>query len=211
MSFRLDKIYTRSGDKGKTHLIGGKQVAKSDLQVECYGTADELNSFVGMLRTELQDYKNKTTSFFEDVNSDLKTIQNDLFDIGSILATAIQDSQEQEGKAIKNLIKSLSKENDNEKTKVAYLENRIDAMNLSLEPIRSFTLPGGGKLNAWAHLCRTVCRRFERLLVAWGKSEELDPMIIAYVNRLSDYFFVLSRFTSKTLGEDEFLWETPLK
>lgn len=206
---RLDKIYTRSGDKGSTFLIGGSKVKKSDIQVECYGTIDELNSFIGLIRTYALDLKDN-----EDVakNSEVwfKKIQNELFDIGSVLATARIDNPDNE--LAKKIMTTYTEEaKQNEKARVVYLEEKIDWMNESLESLRSFTLPGGNQLNAFAHVARTVCRRLERLMVNWECRSEQEMLLLSYINRLSDFLFVYSRWVSKVLSSEEFLWETPLK
>lgn len=206
---RLDKIYTRSGDKGSTYLIGGSKVKKSDIQVECYGTIDELNSFVGLIRTFALDLK-YNDGVTKNTEEWLKIIQNDLFDVGSVLATTRLDNPDSE--LAKKIIATYTEETkEHEKARVIYLEEKIDWMNESLAALESFTLPGGCQLNAFAHVARTVCRRLERLMVLWECRSEQELQILAYVNRLSDFLFVYSRWVSKELNAEEFLWETPLK
>ncbi|PCJ62239.1 MAG: ATP:cob(I)alamin adenosyltransferase [Planctomycetota bacterium] len=206
---RLDKIYTRSGDKGSTYLIGGSKVSKSDIQVECYGTVDELNSSIGVIRTialELKDCEEVSAGSEEW----FRKIQNDLFDIGSILATARNDNQDSD--LAKKIIASYSDETkEHETARVVYLETKIDLMNETLGSLDSFTLPGGCQLNAFSHVARTICRRLERLMVLWECRSEQELQLLAYVNRLSDLLFVYSRWVSKLLNADEFLWDTPLK
>lgn len=209
MSFYLDKIYTRAGDKGFTHLIGGLKVSKADLQVECYGTIDELNANIGVIRTFALTYQKSApavASFSEEV---FKIIQNDLFDLGSVLATGRKTSAEKE--AVKKLVSNYASEKKLTDQRTTFLETHIDKMNESLKPLKSFTLPGGGNLNAFAHVARTVCRRLERLIVRWGLHDEQDYLVLAYINRLSDFLFVYSRWASQELGEAEFLWQTPLE
>lgn len=193
---KLSKIYTKSGDKGMTSLIGGERVPKSDLQLEAYGTSDELNAQIGVIRTlclELEASDFKTSSL-----EDLRKIQNDLFDTGSFLAM---------GKSSKNPIQGQDMQ-----ARVSWLENRMDAMNESLEVLRSFTLPGGCMINAQAHIARTVCRRLERVCYRLQESQgQVEPVVLAYINRLSDYLFVYSRYVSRQLKADEFLWDRPLQ
>jgi cob(I)alamin adenosyltransferase len=205
MGFNLDKIYTRAGDKGFTHLIGGMKVSKADIQVECYGTMDELNANIGVIRT-FAIKTPKVASFSEEV---FKIIQNDLFDLGSVLATGRKTSVEKD--AVKKMISNYASEKKLTDKRTTFLENQIDKMNESLKPLQSFTLPGGGNLNAFAHVARTVCRRLERLIVRWGLQDDQDYLVLAYVNRLSDFLFVYSRWVSQELGESEFLWQTPLE
>jgi cob(I)alamin adenosyltransferase len=164
------KIYTKTGDQGTTALFGGKRVSKADLRIETYGTIDELNSWIGMLRDQ-EVNKNR-----QDV---LVEIQDRLFTVGSILATEPGNT--------KVKIPALV-EGD-----VTYLENYIDQMEGELEPMRSFILPGGHPSVSFGHLARTVCRRAERLTIALNATETVDPIVIQYLNRLSDYLFVLCR------------------
>lgn len=164
----LGKIYTRTGDKGTTALIGGERVSKSNLRIECYGTLDELNAFTGRLNLLCEA-------------EILNNIQKTLFDIGAIIATP-------RGKEWSNM------PNINE-THVKELESEIDRMNSGLEPLRNFTVPGENEINAEAHICRTVCRRAERILChAKENGIDISDSIMIYINRLSDYFFVLSRY-----------------
>lgn len=192
---RLSKIYTKTGDQGSTSLIGGVKVHKDDQRLESYGTLDELNSHVGMLRTVLKDMEERTS--LNPLREELKVIQNKLFDLGSDLATPLDSPFKRED------LVALEE--------VERVEQWIDRMNEELEPLSSFTLPGGGPVNAWAHLCRTVCRRAEREICRLHREEPVAPLVMKMVNRLSDYFFVLSRWTAKELNEEEFLWERPLR
>jgi cob(I)alamin adenosyltransferase len=164
----LGKIYTRTGDKGTTALIGGERVSKSNLRIECYGTLDELNAFTGRLKLLCEA-------------EILNNIQKTLFDMGAVIATP-------SGKEWSNM------PNINE-THVKELENEIDRMNSTLKPLRNFTVPGENEINAEAHICRTVCRRAERILCnAKENGIDISDSIMIYINRLSDYFFVLSRY-----------------
>ncbi|MBS0152664.1 MAG: cob(I)yrinic acid a,c-diamide adenosyltransferase [Nitrospira sp.] len=189
---RITKVYTRTGDAGKTRLAGGQQVWKDSLRVEAYGTVDELNSSIGIVRvlnSETREH-NKQTSQLEN---ELRWVQNKLFDVGSILATA-------PGQTFRNMPQVFA--ND-----VTRLEKMIDRCQKTLEPLKEFILPGGGKVSSFLHQARTICRRAERLCVALSKSEPVDPQIIKFINRLSDTLFVLARWVAKTQGEPEFLWE----
>ncbi len=189
---RITKVYTRTGDAGKTRLAGGQLVWKDSLRVEAYGTIDEVNSSIGIVRVFNQDAveDNKQAGQLED---ELRWMQNKLFDAGSILATA-------PGQTFKNMPQVSAKD-------VVRLERMIDRCQKDLEPLKEFILPGGGKISGFLHQARTVCRRAERLCVALSKTEPVDPMIIKFVNRLSDALFVLARWVAKTQGEPEFLWE----
>ena len=178
------KIYTKTGDEGTTSLFGGKRVSKSELRIDTYGTVDELNSWMGVLRDQEVNQKRK------DV---LIEIQDRLFTIGSILAT------EPENTKVK--IPSLS-END-----VAFLEKGMDEMDALLQPMRFFVLPGGHTSISWGHVARTVCRRAERLVIALHQHEKVEPLVIKYLNRLSDYLFVLCRMMTHELGVEETPWK----
>jgi cob(I)alamin adenosyltransferase len=191
---QLSRIYTKTGDKGQTALVGGDLVSKSDLRLETYGTVDELNAHVGMLRT-LAERVN--TEWSQELFTQLKAIQNKLFDVGSDLATLPESPY-------KN--KALIQEED-----LTQLEQWLDAMNEHLPNLRSFTLPGGGELNAWAHLARTVCRRAEREVCRLDEVCKGNNDALRYLNRLSDYLFVVSRYVSLKNNEPEYLWERPLQ
>ncbi|HEY6394297.1 MAG TPA: cob(I)yrinic acid a,c-diamide adenosyltransferase [Candidatus Binataceae bacterium] len=197
MAIRLTKIYTRTGDKGMTALVGGKRVAKESARLEAYGTIDELNSIVGIVRTYLPDYRAKFGEDFDRYSEMLRRIQHELFDVGSELATPPDGEYE-----------GMHKMGQGE---VARLEEEMDKMQAELEPLNSFTLPGGGVLNAFLHQARTVCRRAERVCWALSRSEQLNEQLIIYVNRLSDHLFVQSRWVAKRLSEPEFLWDRGLR
>lgn len=177
------KIYTKTGDKGQTGLVGGTRVSKSHLRIETYGTVDELNSWIGLLG----DYtiNEKRTPF-------LREVQDRLFTMGAILAT-------EPGK-------NIAKIPDLHPTDIEKMEQEIDAMNAHLEPMRSFILPGGHKEVSFAHIARTVCRRAERLVVRLNEQEPVDELVIQYLNRLSDYLFTLCRAMAKDLGVEEVKW-----
>ncbi len=176
------KIYTKAGDAGRTSLFGGKKTSKDDIQIEAYGTVDELNSHLGAAISALTDEKSITT---------LKSIQSILFDIGSHLASdGTSDSFLPEIK--EQMIEAL--------------ESEIDRMDASLEPLRSFILPGGNAAISQLHICRTVCRRAERRVVTLNNISEINPLLIKYLNRLSDYFFVIARYQAALDGIDETKW-----
>ena len=178
------KIYTKTGDKGETSLFGGKRIFKNDLQVEAYGTVDELMSYVGLLAsyTINLSYQNL-----------LKEVQDRLFTIGSHLAS--------------DPLKTKLKKPDLLPSDVILLENSIDEWNEGLTPLKHFILPGGHKEVAFAHIARTVCRRAERTVVALNQLHEQPELIIEYLNRLSDFLFVFSRVMAKNLSAEEVIWE----
>ena len=177
------KIYTRKGDSGYTSLIDGEIVYKHNLSVAAYGTIDELNSFLGLLKDYIDDEKIK------DV---LNTIQLKLFSIGSILASG-------ENQNISEKVKI-------EKKDVEYIELEIDRLNEYLPELKNFIIPGGHKISSYSHVCRSICRRAERKISELNKNSSVDPNILAYVNRLSDFFFVLSRFLKHSDNVSESYW-----
>ena len=177
------KIYTKTGDKGKTSLIGGTRVSKSHKRIRAYGTVDELNSYIGLVRDHLP---NKP---FKDL---LKEIQDRLFTIGSSLASDPAKS--------KMVLPDLSEKD------VYLLESMIDEMNNTLPELKNFILPGGNEGGARAHIVRTVARRAERRIVGLQKEVALSPVVIRYINRLSDFAFVLSRVLNKRAGENDIEW-----
>ena len=177
------KIYTRKGDSGYTSLIDGEIVYKHNLSVAAYGTIDELNSFLGLLKDYIDDEKIK------DV---LNNIQLKLFSIGSILASG-------ENQNISEKVKI-------EKKDVEYIELEIDRLNEYLPELKNFIIPGGHKISSYSHVCRSICRRAERKISELNKNSSVDPNILAYVNRLSDFFFVLSRFLKHSDNVSESYW-----
>lgn len=183
------KIYTKTGDKGETALYGGTRVSKASARVESYGTIDELNSFIGFAKAEIND---------EKVLNQLRKIQFDLFTLGSESATPTDKLTLATGQPRLTLM--ISEE------EIEELENWMDEFETELKPLQYFILPGGGKSATSLHICRTVCRRAERSLVFLNESEEVRPELIKYLNRLSDYFFVLARYVSKINGETEEYW-----
>jgi cob(I)alamin adenosyltransferase len=197
MAIRLSRIYTRTGDKGTTALVGGMRVPKESPRLEAYGTIDELNSIIGIVRTYLQQYRARFGAGFEAYAETLRRIQNELFDLGSELATP-------PGVEYPGMHKMGAGE-------VKRLEEEMDEMEKDLAPLKSFTLPGGGVLNAFIHQARTVCRRAERECWRLKREENISDSLIIYVNRLSDHLFVQSRWVAKRLGEPEFLWDRALR
>jgi cob(I)alamin adenosyltransferase len=193
---RLTKIYTRTGDAGKTRLAGGQKVWKDSLRVEAYGTVDELNASIGVVRV----FNAAGVSLCVEaacLEDELKWIQNKLFDVGGILATA-------PGQTFKNMPQVTGKD-------VTRLEQLMDRCQKDLAPLKEFILPGGGRVSGLLHLARTICRRAERICVTLSREEPVDPAIVKFLNRLSDALFVLGRWVSKTQGEPEFLWERDVK
>ncbi len=180
------KIYTKTGDLGKTSLIGGTKVPKSNLRIESYGTVDELNSYIGLVNDYLTDPHS---------NAMLKEIQDRLFTIGSALAC---DPDKETRMKIPDL----------KETDIDLLENEIDKMNAELPEMKNFILPGGHVAVSTAHIARCVCRRAERICVHLQEEKQfIDPLVIKYLNRLSDYLFVLARFTGHKLGIAEIPWK----
>lgn len=183
------KIYTKTGDKGETSLYGGTRVSKAAARVESYGTLDELNAFIGLAKAEISD---------EKVLNQLQKIQFDLFTVGSEAATPTDKLILANGKNRLDLMIS--------EKEISELEHRMDDLDAELEPLQFFILPSGGKAAATIHVCRTVCRRAERAMVHLNETEEVRPELIKYLNRLSDYLFILARYISKISGEKEEYW-----
>lgn len=183
------KIYTKTGDKGETSLYGGTRVSKAAARVESYGTLDELNAFIGLAKAEISD---------EKVLSQLQKIQFDLFTVGSEAATPTDKLLLANGKNRLDLMIS--------EKEITELELWMDDFDAELEPLKFFILPSGGKAAATVHVCRTVCRRAERAMVFLNETEEVRPELIKYLNRLSDYLFILARYISKISGEKEDYW-----
>lgn len=179
------KIYTKTGDEGKTGLIGGTRVAKSDMRIEAYGTVDELNSHIGLLLSYEHTAENKEF---------LLQIQHLLFAVGSHLATDTS-------------VTNINAASVISETEIGNVEVQIDNLNQNLPELRQFILPGGSAEGAQAHVCRTVARRAERRIVEMNEFYPIDIKIIKYINRLSDYFFVLSRFLTIHKGHKEIFWK----
>ena len=195
MAVRINKVYTRTGDRGDTALVGGHRVPKDSLRIEAYGSIDELNSIVGLARVFNEESLDagEAHRFLDEV---LCQVQDELFDLGSELATPPEFFQQ-------GMYRVGSGE-------IARLEKLMDKCQKDLEPLKSFILPGGGRVGAYLHQCRTVCRRAERDVLRLSRGEEINSDVIKYVNRLSDLFFVLSRWIAKQTGEPEYLWQRGL-
>lgn len=182
------KIYTKTGDNGQTSLFGGKRVSKSDMRIDSYGTIDELNAFIGLVRD--QEVNKGRVDF-------LVGVQDRLFTIGSMLAAEPGNT--------KIKIPVLSDED------TEILEREIDRMEADLKPLRFFVLPGGHTSVSFCHVARTVCRRAERLSIVLDEQEKIEPRIVRYLNRLSDYLFVLGRTMADELGVAERPWKSGMK
>ena len=188
---RISKVYTRTGDAGKTRLAGGQEVWKDALRVEAYGTVDELNSVIGLARVFNQDRPD--TPGRQRIEALLSAVQHKLFDLGSLLATT-------PGTTFRNMPTVTQADVDQ-------LEAEIDQCQLDLQPLKEFILPGGGKVSGFLHQARTVCRRAERLCVKLSHEEFVEGIHLIYLNRLSDALFVYARWIGKMQGEPEFLWD----
>lgn len=196
MPIRITRVYTRTGDKGLTALVGGKRVPKDSPRIVAYGTIDELNSIVGLARV-FNEERLAEGEHHRWLDGVLRRIQDQLFDLGSELATpedAVYEGMYRVGEA-----------------EVKGLEQLIDHCQKDLTPLKSFILPGGGRIGAFLHQCRTVCRRAEREVLTLSRGEPIGEWPLKYVNRLGDLFFVLARWVGKHLGEREYLWERGLQ
>ncbi len=187
----INKVYTRTGDKGDTSLVGGRRMAKDNVRIESYGTVDELNSIIGIVRSLVLE--RQPADHWKRLSEILLAIQQKLFDVGSELATHSDDSYEGQ---------IISKESD-----VQWLEGLIDALNEKIKPLKSFVLPGGNLINAHLHQARTVCRRAERLVIHFSRDELTNPNIKMFLNRLSDLLFVMARWVSHQMNIPETLWK----
>ena len=188
----INRVYTKQGDKGDTALAGGQRVPKDGLRIAAYGTVDELNSFVGIARSTIAEMEGSTPQAAA-LGAILLRVQHELFNLGSILATLPEDVHPKQARITDD--------------DVAQLEREMDEMGADLPALRSFVLPGGCRLNADLHVCRTVCRRAERELVALSRAETIPAETVRYLNRLSDAFFVWSRWASHATKMPETLWE----
>lgn len=192
---RITKVYTRVGDKGTTSLADGSAVSKDDLRLETYGTVDELNAVVGLCRSTLQQSADIDVAQRQLMDEWLERVQNDLFNLGGDLATPIASRWE-----------SMVVVGDRE---IVSLEKMIDHLQIDLPPLREFVLPGGTRLNAELHLARTVCRRAERIAVQLQAQAEINPKAVPLLNRLSDFFFVASRWVQHLMRRKEVTWSKP--
>jgi cob(I)alamin adenosyltransferase len=178
------KIYTKTGDKGTTSLVGGTRVSKASLRIEAYGTVDELNAYIGLVRDQPVNEPRRDL---------LKEIQDRLFTVGSILAS--------EPEQTKKIIPDLHEAD------IKLLETEMDAIDAIMPPLRAFVLPGGHQSVSFCHVARTVCRRAERLIITLNGQQPVDILVIKYLNRLSDYLFMLSRLMTHELGSEEVAWK----
>ena len=185
----LSRIYTRTGDEGQTGLVGGQRVSKDAMRIEAYGTVDELNAAIGLAITSIPE----GSPPLRLLAARLTRVQHELFNLGSLLATEAADIRP--GQPVITA------------AEVTRLEQEMDEANAMLEPLRSFVLPGGGRLNAELHLCRTICRRAERRTVTLALQETTPPEAIQYLNRLSDALFIWSRLASRLMRQPETLWQ----
>lgn len=185
MENKKSNLYTKTGDRGTTSLTGGQRVKKSDLRLDCYGTVDELNSFLGLLSSRPMPAADKEL---------LQSIQNSLFVVGSYLATAAEDADIKARFAVKL-------------EDVRLLEKAVDRLDAEVPPMSGFILPAGGETAAMAHVCRTICRRLERLLFAFNEIEPVEGHLFAYINRLSDLLFAMARSACHREGYEEVLWK----
>jgi cob(I)alamin adenosyltransferase len=188
----INRVYTRQGDGGETALAGGQRVPKDGLRISAYGVVDELNSFVGVARATIAEMAPDAPPLAA-LDEILLRVQHELFNLGSILATLPEDVHPKQARVTD--------------ADVAQLEREMDRMGAELAPLRSFVLPGGCRLNAELHVCRTVCRRAERELVALSRQEIIPGETVRYLNRLSDALFVWSRWASQVARAPEVLWE----
>jgi len=195
MAIRITRVYTRTGDQGDTALVGGKRVPKDSARIEAYGTVDELNAAVGLARAFNQDAP--ASAARDHLEAILKRLQNELFDLGSELATPVEAFYE-----------GMFRVGEDD---IAALEQLMDECEKDLDPLNSFVRPGGGRVSAHLHQCRTVCRRAERIVLRLQREEDIGPAPLRYLYRLGDLFFVLSRWIGKQNGEREFLWERGLR
>ena len=203
---RAPKIYTRTGDKGKTSLIGGTRVSKSNQRLEAYGTIDELNSVIGVLQCDIKTELG-TRKEAAELHAILSHLQNELFDVGSQLAC--EDAE------LRKKLPTIGEE------RITELEQLMDRFTLELKPLKNFILPGGSRSAGFAHIARTVCRRAERLCVSLQEHDktasgenatspstvEVEAVIIQFINRLSDFLFVLARYLNHLLGIEEPIWK----
>ncbi len=185
------KIYTKTGDKGTTALIGGTRVPKHHQRIEAYGTVDELNSFLGLLRDKIEPI---------ELKKDLKKIQNELFNLGAFLALDPNKEKLANGKNRLDI-------DTIDESSIQFLEQKIDRMNEELPPMTNFILPGGHETVSVCHICRTIARRAERKTTLINEMETVNPLLVKYLNRLSDYLFVLARKLSKDLKIEESIWQ----
>jgi cob(I)alamin adenosyltransferase len=195
MAIRINRVYTRGGDQGETSLVGGQRISKDSVRIESYGTVDELNAILGLVRAANRAAPKGGASEADRRKLDVlvERIQNELFNLGSDLATLPGDRGPRQPVV--------------EKRHVQFLERSIDSLNSDLPDLASFVLPGGGMVGSFLHQARTVCRRAERAVTTLDRQEAIGENCLVYLNRLSDLLFVLSRWASRAHGEPESLWD----
>lgn len=184
---KLNKIYTRTGDDGSTGLVDGSRLSKDSLRVSAYGDVDETNATIGLVRLHLQS---------QDIDAKLARVQNELFDLGADLATPLPGDGEKDAEYALRIVEG----------QVSRLEAELDDLNADMAALKSFVLPGGSAPSSYLHLARTICRRAERSMVALSHEERINPQALAYINRLSDYIFVMGRWCNAQ-GEGDVLWK----
>ncbi len=190
-NIRINKVYTKSGDQGETCLVGGKKIAKNDIRICSYGEIDELNSYIGGCRQLIVDLQSENPDF-EKLSNILYRTQNELFNLGNMLATLNEDIHEGMPKI--------------EDLHIDKMEGDIDYFNKNLPGLKSFVLPGGSQLNIWFHISRTLCRKCERTVLSLSQKEPIDSIIIKYLNRLSDGLFVWGRWVNVVQEHSEVVW-----
>ena len=194
MAIRITRVYTRRGDRGETDLVGGARVTKDSARIDAYGTVDELNAAIGVVRAVNGSTRAAKARELDEM---LRRLQNELFDLGGELATPADAFQPGMFRVGPGEVKAL--------------EETLDRCQKDLAPLKSFVLPGGGPVSAFLHVARTVCRRAERDVLRLMRQEEVGEWPLAYLNRLSDLLFVLSRWVGRHRREKEFLWERALR
>jgi cob(I)alamin adenosyltransferase len=193
MAIRINRVYTRGGDRGETSLVGGQRVPKDSIRIESYGTVDELNAILGLARAAGRDAPGAADADRSRLDAVLERLQGELFTLGSDLATLTADRHPRQPVI--------------EERHVARLEADIDELNAALPELSSFVLPGGGPVGAFLHQARTVCRRAERRVTSLSRQEAVGKEALVYLNRLSDLLFVLSRWAARSRNEPETLWD----
>jgi cob(I)alamin adenosyltransferase len=196
VAIRITRVYTRRGDHGETDLVGGERAPKDSPRLDAYGAVDELNAALGVARAFNEAEIERSAACLE-LDAILRKLQNELFDLGSELATPPAAFQAGMFRVTPELVTGL--------------EAIVDRCQQDLQPLKSFILPGGGRVSGLLHVARTVCRRVERDVLRLMRHEDIGDQPLAYLNRLSDLLFVLSRWIGHHLGEHEYLWERPLE
>lgn len=193
MAIRINRVYTRGGDRGETSLVGGQRVPKDSIRIESAGTVDELNAILGLVRAANREAPGAEAADRSRLDALLERVQNELFNLGSDLSTFLADRRPEQPVM--------------EARHVAALERDIEELNATLPELPSFVIPGGGPVGAFLHQARTVCRRAERRVTALSRQEAVGEMALVYLNRLSDLLFVLSRWAARVRREPETLWD----